>query len=246
MTGGFISSFFPGYVHFPGIGNWVSGTVAAFFVTWLFLKSEKSSFRSIGLFWEKGTLSRFFKGFLLGTCIFFVMMLILSVCGGGQWQRMPWKADGYTLLAYLSFIPLGIMEELAFRSYALIRLNQVFGLRVTLLIVALAFALYHVSMGWSVYVASGGPFVWSFVFGLAAVWSRGIALPAGIHISVNVLLNMAGLSGNNGLLWKMNVPENRHASIEFAGVSLELGLLALSLIAMEFFIQRTKAVSPAP
>jgi membrane protease YdiL (CAAX protease family) len=136
------------------------------------------------------------------------------------------------------------MEEVAFRSYFLVRLHQVFGLRVTLLFVALAFALYHISMGLSVYVAFGGPFVWSFVFGLAAVWSRGIALPAGIHISVNILQNIIGLHGNKGLLWKISFPENHPARTEFIGLYVQVGLLAASLITMEYFIRLNKVESP--
>lgn len=242
ITGGVICSFFPGNIHFPGFGNWISGTVAAFFSTWLFLKWEKSSFRAIRLFWEKGTFLRFFKGFLLGSCIFFVIVLILLVCGGGRLERIPWKVDGYVLMAYLTFIPLGIMEEVAFRSYPLVRLGQVFGLRVTLLIIALAFAFYHIAMGWSVYVAFGGPFVWSFVFGLAAVWSRGIALPAGIHISVNVLQNIVGIHGDKGLLWRISFPENCTVRPEFIGLSIQVCLFVAALIAMEFFIRRSGKV----
>jgi len=244
MTGGFISSFFPENIHFRGFGNWISGTFAAFFVTWIFLKWEKKSFTSIGLFWEKGTLLRFFKGILLGSCIFFVMVLILLACVGGKLQPISWTGDGYTFIFLLTFIPLGIMEEVAFRSYPLVRLNQVFGLRVTLLIIAFAFALYHISMGWSIYIALGGPFVWSFVFGLAAVWSRGIALPAGIHISVNILQNIIGLHGNKGLLWKISFPENHPGRAEFIGLSVQFGLLATSIIVMEFFIRRSKGKLP--
>ncbi|WP_431216266.1 CPBP family intramembrane glutamic endopeptidase [Puia sp. P3] len=246
MTGGFIGSFFPGKSHLPGFSNWISGTLAAFLVTWIFLRWEKSSFTSIGLLWEKGTLFRFFKGFLLGSCIFFVMVLILAGYSGGRLQRIPWNADGYTLIAYLTFIPLGLMEEVAFRSYPLVRLNQVFGIRVTLLIIALAFALYHISMGWSIYVALAGPFVWSFVFGLAAVWSRGIALPAGIHISVNVLQNIIGLNGGKGLLWKISFPESHLARTELIGLSVQGCLLAASLIAMELFIRRNGKESIYP
>lgn len=240
MTGGFVSSFFPGNIHFRGFGNWISGTVAAFSVTWIFLRWEKSSFATIGLFWEKGTLSRFLKGFLLGSCIFSVMVLILLTCGGGKLERVPWKLDGYILTAYLTFIPLGIMEEVAFRSYPLVGLRQVFGLRMTLFIIALAFAFYHIIMGWNFYVAFGGPFVWSFTFGLAAVWSRGIALPAGIHISVNILQNVIGIHGDKNSPWKISFPEGHSTGTELVGLSIQICLFVATLIAMELFIRRSK------
>jgi len=240
--GGFVSSFFPRDIHFPGLGNWISGTFAALFITWIFLTWEKSSFASIGLVWEKGTPFRFFIGLMTGSCLFFVAVLILLAGGSGELQRVPRAGDVYTFISLLTFIPLGIMEEIAFRSYSLVRLNQVFGLRISLLIIAFAFALYHISMGWSVYVAFGGPFVWSFVFGLAAVWSRGIALPAGIHISVNILQTILGLHGNKGVLWTVSFPENHPARTEIVGLSVQFLLLATSVMAMEFFIRRKQVL----
>src|SRR5579872_5063117 len=95
-------------IHFPGLGNCISGTFAALFITWIFLRWEKSSFASIGLFWEKGTPFRFFIGLLTGSCIFFVAVLILLACGSGKLQRVPWTGDVYTIISLLTFIPLGI------------------------------------------------------------------------------------------------------------------------------------------
>lgn len=243
MAGGFFFHFFPPGIPFPGFGNCVSGTFAAFFATWLFLKWETSTFTSIGLSWKKGTFLRFFKGCLLGTFIFFVMVLILSINSGAKWQCIPFKADGYTLITYLTIIPLALMEEVAFRGYPLIRLNQVFGIRITLLIVAVAFALYHMAMGWSIYIALTGPFVWSFVFGLATIWSKGIALPAGIHSTVNMLQNMLGLHGNIGLFWKISFPNTHHAATEVRAFWLHIGLWIAGLIAIEYFNRRSKKQS---
>jgi membrane protease YdiL (CAAX protease family) len=132
------------------------------------------------------------------------------------------------------------MEEVAFRSYPLIRLNKVFGLRVTLLIIALAFALYHILMGWTIYVAFGGPFVWSFVFGLAAIWSGGIAMPAGIHIAINILQNIIGLHGSMGLLWRISFPENYPVRTQLIGWIVQFCVFAASIIAMELFNRRSR------
>lgn len=243
LLGGFLSGLFQPIKHIRGWSNWISGTSAAFLVTWVFLKWEGNSFRSIGLAWERNTILRFGKGILLGVCIFTLMVLVLTICSGGELQYVYQKADVWTLVAFLIYIPLGLMEEVAFRAYPFLRLNQVFGLRITQLIAAIAFAVYHMMMGWSIYVAFGGPFIWAFVFGLAAAWSRGIAMPAGIHISVNVLQSVVGLRGNNGLIWRIKFPESHLARTERVGLAIQLCLLVASVVMMEVFIrQRRKEV----
>ena len=237
--GGTLFGFIPTSPHLRGMGNWVSGTVAAFFVTWLFLKWEKNSFRSIGLVWERDTLWRFFQGLLLGAGIFLAMFGMLLTIKGVALEWIPWHADGWTLVAYLGIIPLGIMEEVAFRSYSFRRL-KVCGLRVTQVVTALAFALYHISMGWSVYIAFLGPFAWSFVFGLAAAWSRGIAVPAGIHIAINILQGAMGLKGS-GLICRLKYAPGSIAAAERMGVILQLTVLAAGIIATEYFIRRKRS-----
>ena len=126
------------------------------------------------------------------------------------------------------------------QSHSLIRLNQVFGVRMTLLITAFAFALYHASMGWSFYIAFTGPFVWSFVFGLAALRSKGIAMPSGIHISVNILQNIIGLHGNKALLLIVSFPESSQRAAWLTGLFVQIGLFGASFIAMELFIRLGK------
>jgi len=239
-TMGSLFGLIPGGPYLRGMGNWVSGTVAAFFVTWLFLKWEKNAFRSIGLVWERATPGRFFKGLLLGAVIFLAMFGMLLTIKGVELEWIAWHADGWTLVAYLCIIPLGIMEEVAFRSYSFRRLNEVNTLRVTQVITAFAFALYHVAMGWTVYIAFLGPFAWSFVFGLGAAWSRGIAIPAGIHIAINIMQGAMGLKGA-GLICRLKYTPNSIAAAERMGIILQLSVLAVAIIATEYFIRRKRS-----
>jgi membrane protease YdiL (CAAX protease family) len=142
----------------------------------------------------------------------------------------------------LAILPLALMEEVGFRAYPFLKLNKSFGLRITLLITALAFGAYH---GWSTYMSFTGPFVWAFVFGLSAIWSRGIAMPTGIHVALNIGQSLVGLSGNTNPIWKVDYLKvaSKADIAKTAHVSLALHLLVLlcAVGLMEIFIRRNKA-----
>jgi len=50
-------------------------------------------------------------------------------------------------------------------------------------------------MGWNTMVAFLGPGLWGLVFGLGAFWSKGIALPTGIHVALNLSQHIVGMKG---------------------------------------------------
>lgn len=185
-----------------GLRHGITGTLVVVIVLWLFLRREKKTFRDIELVWRRGTLPRFLAGLLLGSIIFMLMMLALYAFVGLRFTRTNVTMNGLSLLALLAFVPISWMEEAAFRSYPMLKLQDAFGIRAAQFIVAIAFAFYHMANGWSIYISFTGPFVWSFVFGLAAVWSKGIALPAGIHTALNILQSVMDLKDSGKGFWK--------------------------------------------
>ena len=180
------------------------GTLAAFALCWLFISREKKSFRDYELCWQSGTIGRFFKGIIIGALIFAFIILAMVLLGGLSISRSA-NWDPASAFWLLSIIPLALMEELAFRSYPFIKLSKAFGLPLTQVIVAVAFALYHISMGWDITVAILGPGLWSLVFGLGAAWSKGIALPTGIHVALNLSQQVVGMKdGKAGSIWMLS------------------------------------------
>ena len=158
--------FFPPSLSRSAYGS--LGTLAAFITTWYFLKYEKRTFREIGLKWEKKTLLRFFYGLLVGGIIFIFVMIILIGFSTLEIHKNTKPFSFAAIAGYLVFLPLALMEEVAFRSYPFLKLNKAFGLRITQIIVA--FAVYHIINGWDNLIAFAGPGIWAFVFGLAAIW----------------------------------------------------------------------------
>ena len=222
----------------------IIGCLVACLVIWGFLKLDKISFKEIGLVWEKGTLRKFLTGLLIGLVIFVPILVILKNFTELDFQRNPKGIDLETALGYLIFFPLAMMEELAFRSYPFIKLNKRYGIWIAQLIGAIAFALYHIVYGWSLYSAFSGPFVWAFVFGLAAIWSGGIAMPIGIHMAVNILQPMTGMKGEEHSLWildyKAGTPENLIARTDTVTLMIQLLILCGAIIATAMYVKRTR------
>jgi membrane protease YdiL (CAAX protease family) len=227
VVGGRLASLFP--APFSRLLYGVLGSAGAFLTTWAFLKYEKQSRAGIGLVWERGTIGRFFKGMLIGSLIFGFVLIILMLFSDYRLQKSNPAPGWQMLISWLTLIPLALMEDVAFRSYPFLKLNKAMGLRVSQVIVAVAFALYHVTNGWSWYVAFTGPFVWSFVFGLAAVWSRGIAVTVGIHFVLNVLQSLLGIKGG--------LSADALARAQHAGLAAQLVVLAGALLMTEYFIR---------
>jgi len=228
----------------------IFGTLSAIFTTWMFIKIEKKSFKDIGLVWERGTIFRFFKGILIGTIIFILILFILLNFTELQLQKNTKTVSPWNFLGYLVFVPLALMEEVAFRSYPFLKLNKAWGLRITQIFVAIAFALYHILNGWSAYSSFAGPFVWAFVFGLAAIWSGGIAMPTGIHIALNVIQPLIGIKGSLPAIWTLDYKEgttaDQIAKAENFQIGTQLVVLIGAVALTELFIRKKRNKGKSP
>lgn len=218
-------------------------TLAAVVCTVLVLKYEKQSFRSYGLTWEPGTFRRFFSGLGIGVLIFLGIILLLVCFSELEVIKNPTHWVPASLMIYLLIIPAAFMEELVFRSYAFIQLDRVFGLRITQWIVAIVFALYHVVQGWGIEIAFIGPGTWAFVFGLAAVWSKGIAVPTGIHVALNMMQHIMGFKGGAGdAIWVIQKnTTSLHTPIatsENIGIVSQILVLVVALFFTEYYIRK--------
>jgi membrane protease YdiL (CAAX protease family) len=220
----------------------ILGILSAYFTTWIFLKFDNQNFTDIGLTWQHNTIIKFVKGLLLGMGIFAIILLVLVNFTELQITLNPKGINLPTALGFLAIFPLALMEELAFRAYPLVILNRKFGLWITQFIVAIAFALYHIQFGWSAFSAFSGPFVWAFVFGLAAVWSGGIALPTGIHVALNILQPLSGMKGEEYSLFSLNYNEVTPAKLiertDTVGILIQAAVLAAALICTAYYIRK--------
>ncbi len=243
VSGSLFGSFFTGIKE-----RWVYGilgTVSAFGTTYLFLHFEKKKLIDIGLGWQRQSLVKFVVGLAIGLAIFTIILCIFFIFTDLQLQRSHEQFTWFSFLGYLSIIPLALMEEVAFRAYPLISLQKKFGIRASQFILAIAFALYHIVQGWSIQIAFLGPGIWAFVFGLGAFWSKGIAVPTGIHVALNVIQPLIGMkSGTYVSVWILDHPKEVTSQMlsktETVGFIIPFLILAVAFMFTEVYIRKLK------
>ncbi len=213
------------------------GVVVALGLVKIFLGREKKTFADIGLVWTSGTIYRFVQGVVIGIVLVGLMLMLMIGLTSLEVERVVapnyWNAIGYALLVLLV---LAAMEEVIYRSYPLILLQRNFGLRAAIYTSSVAFAFYH---GLDV-MNLLGPGVWGLFFGLAAITSRGIALPLGFHFGLNWIQSFFGMKTQYASAIWMIVPgtEEGFISAEVLGIILQVVLLITGVLLIEKHIRK--------
>jgi uncharacterized protein len=183
-------------------GNFVLGSVAAlgaFALTVIFVRWEGISLESVGVALARGSLLRFASGFLVGLVLVAIYTLISATSGHIRWTRAPGNGFATAMMSLLTFLAISCREEVAFRGYPLLGLNKSFGVWGAQIIVALVFATEHMAGGWPLSRALLGAGVGSLMFGMAAIATRGLAVPIGLHTAWNFGDWILGGKGSPGL-----------------------------------------------
>jgi len=225
----------------------IFGTIASIGITWVFVKGEGKSFRDYNLVWKRNTLLNFSKGLVIGVVLLLFIIGLLVLFSDIEMVTAINNWNITQLFWMLAIIPLALMEEIAFRSYPFLELNHRYGFRLTQWLVAIAFASYHIVQGWNISTAFFGPAIWAFVFGLGAIVSRGIALPTGIHVALNIGQQVFGMQGeNSNAIWILKQPEGSSAEAiartDQVGLIAQILVLVLAIMATEYYI-RSKRIT---
>lgn len=243
IVGGLISPIFP--KEWERFVYGIFGTIASIGITWLFVNWERKSFRDYNLVWKRNTLLNFSMGLVIGVFLLLFIIGLLVLFSDIELFASINKWNIAQLFWMLAIIPLALMEEIAFRSYPFLELNHRYGLRLTQWFVAIAFASYHIVQGWNISTAFLGPAIWAFVFGLGAIVSRGIALPTGIHVALNIGQQVFGMQGeNSNAIWILKQPEGSSAEAiartDQVGLLTQILVLVLAIWATEFYIRKNQ------
>jgi hypothetical protein len=203
-------------------------SIGTFVVTLMFLRREGRTTDSVGFAPDRRSPLRMGLGFAIGLAIVAAVYAILALVGV-RWTRMPEVGVGAIAANTVMFFALACMEELGFRGYPLRRLAESFGLWGGQSIVAAMFVLYHVLQGWPPVAALIGPGLGSLLYGMAAVTSRGLALPIGVHAAWNIADWALGGKGEFGP-WKMAVSDDFRRRAQLTG-TIAYGVMTLIAIA---------------
>lgn len=226
----------------------VIGTIAVLLLTWLWSKRNRASLEEYGLLWRKGSGKRLLLGILMGTGLILLMFMILLVFTPLKVSPKNAPLSVELFLWLFSLILFAYLEELAFRGMPFVELTRRYGFLRAQFLVAFVFAIYHVNYGWSLQVAFMGPFVWSFIFGLARQHTNGIAMPTGIHIALNAGQVILGLQPGEASLYTLDIPGYITTAIQtrldVTGIALQM-VMAIAGIFLSFRYHKRSSIIAA-
>jgi hypothetical protein len=123
-----------------------------------------------------------------------------------------------------------VQGRVGIRGYALLRLKRFFGVWGAQIIVALAFAAEHMAGGLPLSRALLGAGVGWLMFGMAAITTRGLAVPICLHAAWNFGDWILGGKGWPGF-WQVVVEEGQQRRAQFVGTVGYLAVMSLATIA---------------
>jgi hypothetical protein len=152
-----------------------------------FLRRDHRNWSDIGLGITQGSVPRLGLGLGLGLGTYGLTLLLVALIAGPIHVVAGSTPSLSALLPVLAgLVALAAMEELAFRSYTLWISVEALGNWAAQLLVATAFGLLHLAYGWAPTTVLFGVLPSALLFGIAAFVSRGLALPLGIHLGMNL------------------------------------------------------------
>ncbi|KMQ58883.1 hypothetical protein ACM40_18105 [Chryseobacterium sp. BLS98] len=211
--------------------------LATFFLTFLFVKWDKIKLSDIGLKPGILTLKRLFSGFIIGLLLAVLQALIVMAFGhlklimtsGFNWGTIVFSLFFYLLIA--------VREELVFRSYLLRTLDHKFKATFALSVMIILFILEHIVSGMSWKMAIVGSGLGGLLFGVAALKTKGIALPIGLHTAWNFGQWMTGFKNQSGI-WNAVVDKGYEIQTENVG----LAAFVLLMVSTTYILSSRKIV----
>ncbi|MHA7843259.1 MAG: CPBP family intramembrane glutamic endopeptidase [Winogradskyella sp.] len=222
-------------------------TSIALILSYVIVKKQDNTFRDIGLYYENKTPLRFGFGFLIGA---FVTVVMLAIAINFSSLEMVYNKDSkifQPLFWTLMFLPLAFMEELIFRGYTFLKIKNILGLWPAQIIMAILFAWYHDYTGATFFNQLLGPSVWALIFGVTAIWSKGLAFPIGLHMAINVLLALVGQKDARHAIWNLEysnaVTPELTSETDTIGLAMQIVVLLIGIALTEYFRRKERKIS---
>ncbi len=214
--------------------------IITFGLTLLFVRWEELRLSDVGLVPSRRSIFRLGIGFLIGLFFASLQPVLVLFFGNVKLILFPQITFGAILSSVGLYFLVACREELAFRAYPLRGLNYVIGAWRAQLIVAIIFALEHVFGGMTWADAFLGSGVGAILFGIAALRSKGLALPIGLHAAWNTGQWALGFKKVPGI-WQAVVEKGYEIRVERAGFISYLLVMGLAILTFYLFWPKAQA-----
>jgi len=182
---------------------------------------------------------RFFTGFSAGLLMAVIQALIVLGFGHLQLKLVPKITIAEIFLTLLLYLFVAGREELVFRSYSLRSLGYSLTPIIALIIITVIFILEHVVSGMTWKMAMLGSGAGGILFGLAALKTKGIALPVGLHSAWNFGQWSLGFKNKPGI-WEAIIDKGYETKVENIGLAAFLFVTALAIAGVFIFYKKEK------
>ncbi len=223
-----------------GIYHGIIGILVGLLTTKLFLGFDKKKFSDIGLSFERSTIVKFLAGAVIGVIIMGLLAgSVIYFTNTSIEVNQKFKLSQFLIASLTTFL-LAFMEEIGFRAYPLHLLKNKVGIRIAIIITSILFAFSHIAYGWTP-TSSLGPAIWGLLFGLSAIYSKGIAMPTGIHYAINLTTFSLGSGNNTVSIWTIkntNSIRANYLGIDWVIILPHITLLVFAIICIELYMRR--------
>jgi membrane protease YdiL (CAAX protease family) len=226
-----VSQMLPPY--YRDVFTGAMAALGAFLLSFLFLKWEKIKKERIGIIPGRYTFPRVLSGFSIGLLLVAAHTALLYSTGHISFTQQANMGTGiilYNLFLYLAF---ALREEIAYRGFPLRSLALRIAPWKAQLIMAVAFAIEHKVGGYTWLQAFTGAALGGILFGVAALKTKGLAFPLGIHAAWNFGQWIMGGKNTAGV-YKLVIEKGYEDKMQMAGniffwLVIGLAIITLSL-----------------
>jgi len=207
-----------------------------FALTFLLIKWDGKRLGDFGFGLTLGSWLRFAGGLLLGFLLVAAQTALILAGGGVHWiAASPTRTMFLPILGYLL---LATREELAFRGYPLRKLASDIDPWSAQVLVAAIFVIEHKlgSSSWTNALVGSG--MGALVFGMAALATRGLAFPIGLHAAWNIGDWARGTKGGGGL-WHMVPGSGPGVHAERTMMASYVAVMSLALVGLWLWHRQT-------
>lgn len=200
-----------------------------FALTVLFIKWDGKRLGDYCFGLSRRSALRFGGGCVAGFGLVATQTALMLLGGGVHWTTA--SPSPVMFAPVLGYLLLATREELAFRGYALRKLVSEIDPWSAQILVAVLFVIEH-RLGGSTWTnALVGSGMGALVFGLAALASRGLAFPIGLHAAWNIGDWARGTKSGDGL-WHMVLQPGLAMHAERVAMASYVAVMSLALVGL--------------
>jgi len=226
---------------YEDVSTVILSSLLTFELVILFTGWEKLKCEQAGIVPGKSTFKRFAIGFLIGLSMA-VLQVLISLCFAHKHLDVainPTMNIGIMITNLLLYFFVAFREELVFRSYSLRALDYSIKAVAALSVIVVLFILEHIVAGMDWKTAIIGSGLGGILFGLAALRTKGLALPIGLHFAWNFGQWCTGFKNETGI-YKAVVEKGYELQVERIGLWAFIIVMCMAIILVLFLTSKSR------